>query len=56
MLRIDRFKGKEMTEEKQVAWLVTPKEAPVMGSGGELLGEVKVSWATMRTTSSTASP
>ncbi len=30
-----------MTEEKQVAWLVTPKEAPVMGSGGELLGEVK---------------
>lgn len=30
-----------MTEEKQVAWLVTPREAPVMGSGGELLGEVK---------------
>ena len=30
-----------MTEEKQVAWLVTPKEAPVMGTGGELLGEVK---------------
>ena len=30
-----------MTEEKQVAWLVTPKEAPVMGSSGELLGEVK---------------
>jgi hypothetical protein len=30
-----------MTDEKQVAWLVTPKEAPVMGSGGELLGEVR---------------
>ena len=30
-----------MTDEKQLAWLVTPKEAPVMGSGGELLGEVR---------------
>ncbi len=30
-----------MTEEKQVAWLVTPKDAPVMGSAGELLGEVR---------------
>jgi len=30
-----------MTEEKQVAWLVTPKEAPVMGPSGELLGEVR---------------
>jgi len=30
-----------MTEEKQVAWLVTPKEAPVVGSAGELLGEVR---------------
>ena len=30
-----------MTDEKQVAWLVTPKDAPVMGSGGELLGEVR---------------
>jgi hypothetical protein len=30
-----------MSEEKQVAWLVTPKEAPVMGSDGNLLGEVR---------------
>ena len=30
-----------MTEEKQVAWLVTPKEAPVMGSDGTQLGEVR---------------
>ncbi|MGH2699447.1 MAG: hypothetical protein ACRDJL_09665 [Actinomycetota bacterium] len=30
-----------MTQERQVAWLVTPKEAPVIGSGGELLGEVR---------------
>lgn len=30
-----------MAEEKQVAWLVTPKDAPVMGFDGSLLGEVK---------------
>ncbi len=30
-----------MAEEKQVAWPVTPKEAPVVGAGGELLGEVE---------------
>jgi len=35
------IKGTQMTEEKQVAWLVTPKEAPVMGPAGELLGEVR---------------
>jgi PRC-barrel domain len=30
-----------MTPEKQVAWLVTPKGAPVIGAGGEHLGEVR---------------
>jgi hypothetical protein len=30
-----------MADEKQVAWLVTPKEAPVMGPAGEVLGEVR---------------
>ncbi|MGH2750773.1 MAG: PRC-barrel domain-containing protein [Actinomycetota bacterium] len=27
--------------EKQVAWLVTPREAPVVGAEGERLGEVR---------------
>jgi hypothetical protein len=30
-----------MTDEKPVAWLVTPKGAPVMGPTGEVLGEVR---------------